>query len=284
MSLVHKPEMTEENLAAHRANGQKTQGPATPEGKARSAASNLRHGFYCKAPNQALAALGEDPQEYGELMNSLENNLAEGLESELVQRIGRALWRMRRAERMQDGLAAKRIRGAMEIQKLTGECQRIRAYENLECYEALATALARRDGPTRAEIRTFVKNFGDNADAEMREFFVLLRSLERPAEEEPGAAESPGTGPGKPEAERERKAARRKARTQLNQMMESYRRACVQLAEQLDNMESPENFAALMAPQDEKSLLMQRMEDSNLRQLWRLTNVLLQGPKRGADP
>ena len=29
-----------------------------------------------------------------------------------------------------------------------------------------------------------------------------------------------------------------------------------------------------MAPQDENALLMQRREDSSLRQLWRLTNVL----------
>ncbi len=29
-----------------------------------------------------------------------------------------------------------------------------------------------------------------------------------------------------------------------------------------------------MAPQDENALLMQRMEDSSLRQLWRFTNVL----------
>ncbi len=29
-----------------------------------------------------------------------------------------------------------------------------------------------------------------------------------------------------------------------------------------------------MAPQDENALLTQRMEDSSLRQLWRLTNVL----------
>jgi flagellar hook-length control protein FliK len=110
----------------------------------------------------------------------------------------------------------------------------------------------------------------------MQEFFLLLRSLEKPAEEEPGpAAESLGTGPGKPEAEeREWKAARRKARAQLKEMTESYRRVCVQLAEQLDDMQSPENLAAMMAPQDEKALLMQRMEDSSLRQLWRLTNVL----------
>ena len=48
----------------------------------------------------------------------------------------------------------------------------------------------------------------------------------------------------------------------------------MQLSEQVENMQSPENLAAMMAPQDENALLMQRMEDSSLRQLWRLTNVL----------
>jgi hypothetical protein len=81
MSLIHKQEMTEENLAAKRSNGCQTQGPVTPEGKANSAAANLRHGFYCQAPNRALTALGEDPEEYAGLMNSLENDLVEGLEA-----------------------------------------------------------------------------------------------------------------------------------------------------------------------------------------------------------
>ena len=40
-------------------------------------------------------------------------------------------------------------------------------------------------------------------------------------------------------------------------------------------IESPENRAALMAPRDENALLLQRMEDSSLRQLWRLTNILI---------
>jgi hypothetical protein len=43
---------------------------------------------------------------------------------------------------------------------------------------------------------------------------------------------------------------------------------------EFDKIRSPENIAALMAPRDENSLLMQRFEDSNLRQLWRLTNIL----------
>ena len=71
MSLIHQREMTEENLAAHRANGAQSQGAVTPEGKANSAAANLRHGFYCQAPNGALTAWGEDPEDYAGLMSSL---------------------------------------------------------------------------------------------------------------------------------------------------------------------------------------------------------------------
>ncbi len=58
-------------------------------------------------------------------------------------------------------------------------------------------------------------------------------------------------------------------------MDESYRRLCIKVAERLDEMQSPEILAAKTAPLDEKSQLMQRLEDSNLRQLWRLTNLLL---------
>jgi len=94
MSLVHKPEMTEENLAAHRANGSMSQGAVTPEGKARVAAANLPHGFYSQAQNGALAALGEDPQEYADLMNSLESNLAAGLEGEMEDSSLRQVWRL----------------------------------------------------------------------------------------------------------------------------------------------------------------------------------------------
>ena len=74
-------------------------------------------------------------------MNSLESNLVEGLESELVQRIGDTLWRMKRAERMQNGLALKQIKAAKETQDTTALPQRLQAYENLECYDDLASAL-----------------------------------------------------------------------------------------------------------------------------------------------
>jgi hypothetical protein len=257
MSLIHKHEMTEENLAARRANGSMSRGPVTPEGKAISAAANLRHGFYCQAPNGALTALGEDPEEYAGLMNSLENNLAEGLESELRERIGDTLWRMKRAARMRNGLALKRIKAAQEFQDTTTLPQRARANENLECYGDMIKALGRRGkGPNSTEIQDFMKYFAHDDSEEMQEFFPVLKALTKLEE-----------GP-------ERRAACRQARAQLQKMEARYRRICQMMAEQFDEMQSPENLAALTAPQDEKSVFMQRMEDSSLRQLWRLTNMI----------
>jgi hypothetical protein len=38
------PEMTEKNLAAHQQNARQSRGAATPQGKERARAANLRHG------------------------------------------------------------------------------------------------------------------------------------------------------------------------------------------------------------------------------------------------
>jgi hypothetical protein len=43
----------------------------------------------------------------------------------------------------------------------------------------------------------------------------------------------------------------------------------------VDQIRSPENIAALMAPKDEESMLTHRVEDSRLRHLWRLTSILM---------
>ena len=64
MSLTKPREMTEESLAAHQANAQQSQGPVTPEGKANSAAANLRHAFYSQSRAEVLLALGERPDDY----------------------------------------------------------------------------------------------------------------------------------------------------------------------------------------------------------------------------
>jgi len=71
MALVKKRTMTERSLAACQANGRRSRGPTTPEGKARSALSNLRHGFYSRTGSDALRALSKHPTEFNDLLASL---------------------------------------------------------------------------------------------------------------------------------------------------------------------------------------------------------------------
>jgi hypothetical protein len=66
----------------------------------------------------------------------------------------------------------------------------------------------------------------------------------------------------------------------LMEVMLPYPRTLDSLMEDWEEIRSPENIAALMAPRDENSLLMQREEDSSLRRLWRLTRLylMIKGP------
>ncbi len=277
MSLTAKRKMTEKNLSAHRRNGPQSRGAVTPAGKARAAQANLRHGFYSEAPQEVLTALGEDQAEYNRLLKSLESNLAEGLESQLVRGIARTLWRMQRAERMQDGLAVKRVQSGLQTENLTVAPRLLRINDIYEGLCAIGRMLHRPDStPLPGEIPAFVNAFGATPPDDVRKLFPLLRSFGEAASQAPGPTHENGDAGPIPlaAAGQEREAARQKLYTALNETMFSYRRALDSIMEESDKVRSPENIAALMAPRDEKSLLMQRMEDSNLRQLWRLTNML----------
>jgi flagellar biosynthesis/type III secretory pathway chaperone len=266
MSLTKEREMTEESLAAHQANGRQSQGPVTPEGKAHSAAANLRHAFYSQSRAEVLLALGEQPEDYLSLMESLCEDLQprEGLESQLVTQMGETLWGMQRAQRMREGLARKRIESRAMGEQVITTTHAAKAIENVEPFERLQAALARRDdGPTAEEIEAFVKCRKGDSSERTQEFIRLLRSLKNPMEEA------------------DRKAVRRQVRAELGRLIETYQSVAMHLARQSERVQSPENLAALMAPVDSNSLLLQRMEDSHLRRLWRLTNTLMKVRKGG---
>jgi hypothetical protein len=269
MSLTKRREMTEENLAAHQANGRQAHGPVTAEGKANSAAANLRHGFYSQSRAEVLLALGEEPADYLRLMESLHEDLhpRQGLEDQLVTNMGETLWGMRRAQRMREGLALKRIQIRAFGEQMTATAHAAKAFENLEPFEQLRAALSRRDnGPTEEEIESFVESRKKDSSPETLDFISLLNSLSEPME----AAE--------------RKAVLRQARSQLTSLMDGCETAAWTMARQAENIHSPENLAALMAPEGSNALLLQKMEDSHLRRLWRLTNTLMKIRQGGLAP
>src|SRR5271157_6652972 len=80
-----------------------------PEAEANSPAADFRQGFCTESRNGLLLALGEEPQEYQRMMESLLEDLQPrpGLESHLAEQMGETFWGMRRAQRMRDGLALK---------------------------------------------------------------------------------------------------------------------------------------------------------------------------------
>ncbi len=259
MSLIESPEMTEAKLEAQRANSRKSRGPVTRHGKANSAAANLRHGFYSTTRAPALLALGEDPEEYLKLMESLHDDLQPrpGLENLLVERMGETLWRMGRAQRMEEGLALKAIRSKLPSEELMLVTRAAKAIENLEPFENLDAALARAAGPTAEEIQAFIACRQLDASPQAEEFKLALKTLESPMEQS------------------ERRAACRKIRARLHPMMEGYRTAAWVTTSEANKTHSAENLAALMAPGDTQALLLQRREDADLRRLSRLADTLM---------
>ena len=140
MLLVKKPVVTEKKLAASQRNGRLSHGPVTEEGKERSAASQLRHGFYAKAQESALQNLGEDPAEFAELLAGLREEFtpAGALQEKLVTRLARVLSLVDRYDRQLEGDTLRRARIAdhgrdnrvharMMRLKMTAETLRARA-------------------------------------------------------------------------------------------------------------------------------------------------------------
>jgi hypothetical protein len=279
MSLTRKRRSTAKSVAANRANARKSRGPATPPGKAHAGAARLRHGFFSTRADEPMAELGEDPREYGLLLESLVEDLQprEGLEAELVLRIRRVLWRMRRVERMEDGAALKRVHAALRGQDLGLGPKLLQVHENRERLLGLCEALKCADYvPTPEAVDEFAAGFGETPGTDLQNFFKLLRmSGEAGAQPQDPLLEGGALDARQGTGEEERKAARGQVVRALGKLIVQSRMTLDMLLEESERIHSPENIAAIMASEDASKRLTQRMADSNIRDLWRLTRILL---------
>jgi hypothetical protein len=91
---------TEAQIAANRLNAQKSTGPRTDEGKARVAQNAVKHGLLA----QEAVIRGEDPADFEAHRQAILAELAPvgAIESMLAERVVGLLWRLRRAERLQN--------------------------------------------------------------------------------------------------------------------------------------------------------------------------------------
>jgi len=111
---------------------------STPDAEVTPTVPDFRKGFMKDSRFEVLMGMGEDPREYRRMMESLLEDLQLGLESHLVEQMGQTFWRMRRSQRIRDGLALKNIKVPAEDKAATVRSSQ--AFEAMEPFERLNKA------------------------------------------------------------------------------------------------------------------------------------------------
>jgi hypothetical protein len=188
MSLRKKTTMTQEKIAANQANGRRSHGPATPQGRERIRAANTRHGFYSQAEAVALACLGEDAAELERLRQNLHDDWQppSGLEEELVEHLVQVVWRWKRAGRMQEGFALRQAKDVnlTREDRLHAHMMRLKMTE--ESLRLLAQSVAREYYvTTSADLEKMKSLHQEGVMKEMGEIaLALFYRLEEPGEKD----------------------------------------------------------------------------------------------------
>jgi len=188
MALVRMPEMTDKNLAAHRRNARQSRGAATPEGRERSRAANLRHGYYSRINDQALTALGEDPQDLAALIAGAHEQWrpANPHQIWITERLARLQWKIDRSDRMQENAMARAIQ---QVEKLRAEKALHARYGYADVSGALGALPADALRPDYYTPPGYFVNFAQaarvNKGERMDEILVLLHRLRKPEGYEP---------------------------------------------------------------------------------------------------
>ena len=338
MSLVKKPTMTEQKLAANQRNAPLSRGPVVaPEGKQRSRAAHLRHGLNAKSQDWALQCLGEDPERFEELREELSQEFpcATRLQKELVNRLARVLSLMDRAERWQEGEALRRARSVDAGRDNRLHARMMRLKMMAETLRSLARSVAAwHYVTTREDLDVMKKLHQEGVAGEMGEIAMdLFYRLQEPGADRDGASqeeqyrgavnsfrsifgleeinepvkmltpkgeyivvrpegwEEAEASPDAEEGERSDKddrypkiaeedwKPRERARKLLRNILGRQAEACEAerkclLQESLAGP-SPYELAAESAPSHKEALVMRRIQDGNMREVRRITNLLL---------
>ena len=197
MSIRQKRTMTEKSLEAHRRNARQSRGPVTEVGKRRSRDANISHGFYAQDGGAALVALGEDPREYQDLARAVEKKWqpADAYEEQLGTQLIRAVWRARRSDRMQEGLALRMAQESERWRQDNLHARMTKLTLNAGCLRSLAEAAGQPDYVTAPNDLEMVKSFqADGVLQDMGAVVMDLLIVLKP-QEECGPRSLPATGP-----------------------------------------------------------------------------------------
>jgi hypothetical protein len=314
MSLIKKHEMTERKLAANRQN-QKLSHPVPGERRERIRAALLRFGFNAQAEETAMRALGEDPAQFQELLEGLweEWNPTGALQEGVVIRLARAMWLANRADRMQEGYAVRQANDVSVGRNGRMHVRMMRLKMTANSLRTLAQSVAREGYVTTPPDLEMMKKLHQEGELkEMGEFaLALFYQLQPPGTDEDGVnpeeqarravttfrsifglatdeeyfesrrRKAPIQPPDSQQAAAQ--AAEAAARERARQLLENILRREVEiceakrkaLREESRKGPSPYERAAEIAPTHSNARVMRRMQDSNLREVRWLTNLLL---------
>lgn len=135
-------ETSDRKIEANRANAEKSTGPTSPWGKAKSAQNALKHGFFSKA----VVLADEDPEAYELLRNQLWDQLRPRnvLEEIYVREITDTTWRLQRMMLVEKTVFTRRSVSFTGTECNSGfafvnDAQGLDVFAKLSRYEALLT-------------------------------------------------------------------------------------------------------------------------------------------------
>ena len=277
MSLVKRPVITPEKLAANQANARQSQGAAWPEGLQRIREARTIHGFYSKAPREAMRVLGENPLDFDRLLATLMEvwEPENGYETSLVRRLARVMWRLDRSDRVQEGMTVYQVELQERRIERNNREDAAEHKKKTEALERLLHAAGYTDfHPTGSHWRDFGQVYGEEFSGRAERIYLRMIQLQRPQDAEPDVKEEAPPPPPALLKEEEREPVRADLRSLLRQEIEAQNEEYRQQREQRAQEASAAFRDAYMAPTHPQAGLMLRAEDSAFRQLRQLHQML----------
>jgi hypothetical protein len=186
-----KKPRTEAQIAASRANGAKSNGPTTPEGKIVSCWNRMTHGFR----SNAITLVSEDAQAYDSHLDAYLARYTpiDKTEEDLVGLLASSMWQVMRNNSIEVALFEIEITGVNE--EIKGE------FEHMDQYGRLALAFKKSAGDNALELLRRYKTTAERAYHRALQAIEEIQKNRKPANppakseatEEKGAAEKLST-------------------------------------------------------------------------------------------
>jgi hypothetical protein len=159
--------VTAAQITANQHNAQRSTGPVTPGGKARSSQNNLNHGFR----SQSVLLPGDDPAEYEDLLDELRAHfLPEDLSGDrMVREMADAEWRLRRVRSYQQSLLTRKIE----------ELAPLHPHADPLDLQAFALEALLRESSSYAQFLRFETKFERQYNAAYRQWCAYRQAMDR---------------------------------------------------------------------------------------------------------